>query len=716
MSEVGRGTVLAGRYRIVAPAPSDLDGASAWQATDQILDRPVRVRVLEAGAVAPALDAARRAALVTDARLVRVLDVGTHEGVGYVVSEQVTGPSLAQLVARAPLTPDQARAVIGEAASALEVARRRGVHHLALRPSVLHVNSDGRVLLGGLALDAALLGTAGGDARATTRSDTVGLVRLLYAALTGCWPADDRAGGGDPLPDSPLLGGRPVPPSDLVAGIPADLDTLCGVTLGPHDDGPHSPGELVRELEPWGEIRAVASVPDTTSVLGGAVAATAAPSIADVVSQDTEPVRVQRQSVRSAFDSPPPGSNRPGTPPPAAPSRSSAFSAAGPGAGAVAAGAAAAGAGAASGAPAGPPEHVDPTMPLSPGLVTGPPPGPRGPYGDAFGGHDRAGHADGVEATSVLPAGGPPTAVAPPAATPGAFASHGAPVSPAAASVPRAPVGSVPPPPQSGPGGAYGSAPVRRPTSAYRADGPYGQPPVLPPDDGIESFDELGWDEPVAPERRRFDPTKLVLAIVAIAVVIGVVIAFRSLFSSFGGDTGAQPGGEETQQEQPAESPAPEQPSEQPGETPAGEAPAGAAPVIASSTSFDPSDTDGEHEEAVARAYDGDPSTYWYTQTYKRDDFAGFKNAVGYIVNLQGPATLSSVTLHVNGTGGNVEIRNTTAADPGGGTVLASGPVGPDTVFQFDPVEASTVVVWITQLPTAADGGFRLELNEMSLG
>jgi serine/threonine protein kinase len=249
---VGRGTVLAGRYRVVSPVVSDLEGASAWQATDQILDRPVRVRILEHGAVAPALDAARRAALVTDPRLVRVLDVGTHEGYGYVVSEERIGPSLARLVAQTPLTAEQARAVVGEAASALEVARRRGVHHLALRPSVLHVSPDGRVLLGGLALDAALLGDSGGDARSTSRADAVGLVRLLYAALTGLWPADPRAPqtpGGETLPPAPLVNGAPVAPADLVAGVPNDLDTLCVVTLGPNDDGPHSPAELVRELD-----------------------------------------------------------------------------------------------------------------------------------------------------------------------------------------------------------------------------------------------------------------------------------------------------------------------------------------------------------------------------------------------------------------------------------------------------------------------------------
>src|SRR6478735_6253206 len=331
---VGRGTVLAGRYRVLAPVESDLEGASAWQATDQILDRPVRVRILEHGAVAPALDAARRAALLTVSRLVRVFDAGTHEGYGYVVSEQLVGPSLAAFVAQAPLTADQARAVVGEAASALEVARRRGVHHLALRPSVLHVSPDGRVLLGGLALDAALLGDSGGDARSTTRADAVGLVRLLYAALTGLWPADPRAPqtpGGETLPPAPVVDGSPVAPADLVPGVPNDLDTLCVVTLGPNDDGPHSPGELVRELEPWGEIRATGG---EGAPVGGAVAAAqfpptgaAAPGggvpVADEDDQqDTAPVVVQRQSVRTAFQQQnPAGANRPGTPPPATPAR-----------------------------------------------------------------------------------------------------------------------------------------------------------------------------------------------------------------------------------------------------------------------------------------------------------------------------------------------------------------------------------------------------------
>lgn len=325
--QVGPGTVLAGRYRVVEPLPSDLEGVSVWQATDQILDRPVRVRVLRSGAVAPALDAARRAALVTDARLVRVLDVGTHEGVGYVVSEQITGVSLAQLVERGPLTPDQARAVVGEAAAALEVARRRGVHHLALRPSVVHVSSDGRVVVSGLAIDAALLGLTPSDARETSRRDAVDLVRLLYTGLTGRWPADDDGPTTPGVHAAPVLDGAPVPPAELAGGVPNDLDTLCSVTLGPHEDGPHSPGDLVHELEPWGEIRIGSAADDAVTGPGagpgGAVAAAAAD--VDAAPAPEQPVRVARQSVRSAFDDLPQGTPRPGTPPPAVPARSSAI-------------------------------------------------------------------------------------------------------------------------------------------------------------------------------------------------------------------------------------------------------------------------------------------------------------------------------------------------------------------------------------------------------
>ncbi len=627
MAEVGRGTVLAGRYRVLEPLPSDLDGVSVWRATDQILDRPVRVRVLQSGDVAPALDAARRAALVTDARLVRVLDVGTHEGVGYVVSEQIVGASLAQLVEHGPLTADQARAVVGEAAAALEVARRRGVHHLALRPSVVHVSADGRVLIAGLALDAALLGVPHGDATATSRRDAVDLVRLLYTGLTGRWPADRDAVlqvAGMEL--APVLDGAPVPPAELAADVPNDLDTLCTVTLGGYEDGPHSPGDLVHELEPWGEIRVGRSADDAAARPGAGAAAAAAAAPADVEAA-TAPVRVPRQSVRTMFDEAPPGVVRPGTPPPAAPARAS-------------------------------------------GLPTS---------------------ASRVDRTSALPAAG---------AAGVAAAAHGAPA-PAAPTLPA----SLPPV-----------------SAGHRADG---MPASVPPAADEDAWGTAAWgggddggDDPFPFEqdepdgRRRFDPTAVVLVVVGVVVLIGLVFAARALFTL--PDRGDPGGG--TQAEQPAEPPASEPPAE--GEEPAPEEPAaGDVPVVMGIRTVNPTDPAGEREEEVGRAIDGDPATFWFSQTYSRPDFGGLKDGVGLELRLAQPAAVSAVTLLVNGTGGNVEVRATAGDAPTAGEVLASGPMGPETALTFaSPVETDVLTVWFSELPTMADGRFRIELTEVTVG
>lgn len=764
MSEaVGRGTLLSGRYRVLQRAESDVPGAEGWQATDQILDRAVRVQVLTSGAIGPALDGARRAALIADPRLVRVLDVGSHEGIGFVVHEQVSGPSLADLVARGPLSADQARAVVGEAAAALEAARRRGVHHLALRPATLHVSEDGRVLVSGLALDAALLGVAEGDARTTSRRDTVALVRLLYAALTGRWPADPRgAPFGTSLPEAPVVDGAPVPPGELAAGVPNDLDTLCVVTLGPYDDGPHSPGDLVRELEPWGEVRALGVAAGGAAAGGAAaVARTAggpppAPSAGapDPESVDTAPVSVQRQSVRSAFDDrTSPGSNRPGTPPPAAPVRSSAFGAAaggmlpppvgsaplgshargGPSAAAAAgaAGAGAAGSGAGAAAPdapgagaAGPAASGDPGA----AHVSGPSEAATGAGVVALGGAASAAapRAVGPEVDETPTASLPPVVDEPgapfdsPVVAPTATAPLSAAPDTAAPPVPTPPAGvdlGVPGavPPGTDPGWPAGvpSVPGSGTPLAFGAPqpggvsggGPFGEQPTDDP------FD-FGIEEDDTPTRRRFDPTALVLLVVGVVVVIGVILAFNALFSSL--DLGAPEASGSTSTSTSA--PPSQEPTEPTETTSEPAVPTGPPPVIASATTIDPSDDDGEHQPEAGRAFDGDTSTYWYTLTYQSADFAGFKDAVGYVMTLDQPATVSSVTLRTGSTGGKVEIRASDASDPGGGTLLASGEFGPEVTFELDPpTETETLTLWITELPTAADGAFRLELNEITL-
>ena len=85
------GTRLVDRYRLEEHL-GEADGTSYWRAHDELLDRPVG-HLPAAGGASQAdrvLRAARRAAAVTDARFLRVLDASEVDGVVYVVSEWVT--------------------------------------------------------------------------------------------------------------------------------------------------------------------------------------------------------------------------------------------------------------------------------------------------------------------------------------------------------------------------------------------------------------------------------------------------------------------------------------------------------------------------------------------------------------------------------------------------------------------------------------------------
>ncbi len=243
--------MLAGRYRLeerlsrTGPAP-------VWRAVDEMLEQPVQVQLLNAAhdRTADALDAARRAAAVEDPRLVRVLDVGRAGEVVFLVREVAPGRTLLEALADGPLPAETMRRLIGEAAQALARAEVSGLHHQRLTPESLVIAADGAVTVLGTAVEAALAGREPTDAAAASTLDTVGLVAVLYAGLTGRWPGTAPSA----LPPAPLVGGRCVSPVDLVAGVPSDLDHLCTTVLGPHRDGPRSPAELAAMLAPWAGI------------------------------------------------------------------------------------------------------------------------------------------------------------------------------------------------------------------------------------------------------------------------------------------------------------------------------------------------------------------------------------------------------------------------------------------------------------------------------
>lgn len=251
------GTTLGGRYvleELLAQRGDDLD---YWSASDSTLDRLVAVTVLPATGAYEQMahnvqDGARRTAGVDDPRLVRVMDMGLEDGVCWIVEEGLAeAESLASLVSQRPLPAEEARRVVGEAASGMESARRRGLHHLFLSPHAVLRTREGTVKVSGVGVAAALEQVDDLGSTESSIIDTSDLVSLLYTALTGRWPGEEMEGL---RPARRLADGSLPAPSEVVSGVPGDLDALCRQVLALDYDprtGPRTPGELAHQLSPW---------------------------------------------------------------------------------------------------------------------------------------------------------------------------------------------------------------------------------------------------------------------------------------------------------------------------------------------------------------------------------------------------------------------------------------------------------------------------------
>jgi serine/threonine protein kinase len=258
------GTRLAGRYRLVDQT-SEGTGWTYWKATDEILARPITVLTFAADfpRIAEAITAARAASRLTDPHFSQVFDVEDADG-AYVVTEWPAGESLLDMLADGPLDSPRAVSLVFAAAQALAAAHAAGLAHLRLDPACLYWTAGGGVKITGLGVDAVLAGAALAspeDGESSELTDTRGLARLLYAALTGYWPNAQKASAasqahepdtvtesdhaGDPveteipegverasgsgptgLPPAPQADGVPFTPRQVSAAVPANIDAL----------------------------------------------------------------------------------------------------------------------------------------------------------------------------------------------------------------------------------------------------------------------------------------------------------------------------------------------------------------------------------------------------------------------------------------------------------------------------------------------------------
>jgi eukaryotic-like serine/threonine-protein kinase len=149
---VADGQILDDRYRLERLVAPDGFG-DVWQATDQVLARPVTVKLLGADrladeeALARFGAEARLASSITHRNLARIFDYNDPVAgqPPFLVMEFAQGESLADLLAGGPLSVPATLDVLAQVAGGMEAASQAGLSRLDITPANVLVCYDGSV-------------------------------------------------------------------------------------------------------------------------------------------------------------------------------------------------------------------------------------------------------------------------------------------------------------------------------------------------------------------------------------------------------------------------------------------------------------------------------------------------------------------------------------------------------------------------------------------
>ncbi len=222
--------VLGQRFRL-AELLASRGRAQTWRADDLVLGRAVLVHLLDSSdpGSAEVFRLSRDAALVTDSRFLRVLDVvDADPEVGpYLVYEYAAGQTLETVLRGGPLTGVEAAWIVREVADALIALHTQEYYHRRLSPATVLVTTTGNVKILGFAVDSASPPSSthlNGEA-----TDVRALGQLLYASLVARWPGGDQFG----LPAAPVVDGNYPPPSQVRTGVAPAVDQVVDRILSP---------------------------------------------------------------------------------------------------------------------------------------------------------------------------------------------------------------------------------------------------------------------------------------------------------------------------------------------------------------------------------------------------------------------------------------------------------------------------------------------------
>ena len=204
---------LPDRYRVVRHIANG-GMASVWEAHDELLDRPVAIKVLAAHLTED--DRARRrfareartaAGLSSHPHVVTIYDVAEYDGKSFIVMELLRGGTLADRLRDGEEIPSRvALRWLEEAGSALDAAHEEGVVHRDVKPANMLLDAKGRLAIADFGIarlgledqitqTGQVLGTAAylspeqamGEP-ATPASDRYALAVVAFELLTGSKP------------------------------------------------------------------------------------------------------------------------------------------------------------------------------------------------------------------------------------------------------------------------------------------------------------------------------------------------------------------------------------------------------------------------------------------------------------------------------------------------------------------------------------------------
>lgn len=252
-----------------------------WEAYDTALKRSVAIKLIRNDRDIPRkflqglLDEGQKLASLRHAGIVDIYDVGEHEDQVYIVTELLTGGSLAKRILNAKLSNRESAALIAHVARAAHALHSTGLIHRDIKPANIILDAEGNPRLSDFGLAVSVTepafelskvdGTvpymspeqATGRKELSAASDIYSIGVVFYQLLTGVLPHWGMSA-------SEILrmiqAQQPVPPKALDSKIPEELNRICLKCL---EKSPTqrfaSAAELADVLEQWLSRQSVAS-------------------------------------------------------------------------------------------------------------------------------------------------------------------------------------------------------------------------------------------------------------------------------------------------------------------------------------------------------------------------------------------------------------------------------------------------------------------------